>query len=120
MQLWSVMVLAASHRQILTYDLVAKVCGLKPRGLGDYLRGVQQHCIDKRLPPLTSIVVNKETGLPGSGFTAAADDVPRAQMRVFRHNWLEMNAPNESDLKQAYSRLQALPHSPAAGGNEPA
>lgn len=102
-QLWSLLALAASHRQILTYDLVAKLTGLIRPGIGDFLRPIQQYCVENRLPALTSLVVSDDSGLPGEGFIAA-QDVPAAQMRVFRHDWLQRPAPSSEQLAAAYSR----------------
>ena len=102
-QLWSLLALAATHRQVLTYDIVAKLTGLVRPGIGDFLRPIQQYCAENRLPALTSIVVGDDSGLPGEGFIAA-QDVPAAQMRVFRHDWLERPAPSPEQLAEAYSR----------------
>lgn len=104
-QLWSLLVLAANSRQILTYDIVARATGLVRQSIGDILRPIQQYCTEQQpeLPPLTSIVVSEESGLPGTGFIAAAD-VPAAQSRVFQHDWLEVRAPNADQLEASYSR----------------
>ena len=102
-QLWSLLALAATHRQVLTYDIVAKLTGLVRPGIGDFLRPIQQYCVENRLPALTSIVVGDDSGLPGEGFIAA-QDVPAAQMRVFRHDWLERPAPPTEQLAESYSR----------------
>ena len=102
-QLWSILVLAATHRQILTYDIVARAAGAIRPGIGGFLRPIQQYCIEQQLPPLTSIIVSEETGLPGEGFIAAAD-VPAAQSRVFQHPWLDERAPNEDQFREAYNR----------------
>jgi len=102
-QLWSLLALAASNRQILTYDTVARLTGVVRPSIGDFLRPIQQYCTEESLPPLTSLVVSEQDGLPGEGFIAAAD-VPAAQMRVFQHPWLETLAPNAQRLEAAYSR----------------
>ncbi len=102
-QLWSLLTLAASNRQILTYDIVARLTGVLRPSIGDYLRPIQQYCTEKGLPPLTSLVVSELDGMPGEGFIAAAD-VPSAQIRVFKHSWLETLAPNADQLEQAYGR----------------
>jgi hypothetical protein len=102
-QLWSVLALAASHRQVLTYDIVARLTGVVRPSIGDFLRPIQQFCTENHLPALTSIVVSEESGLPGDGFIAAAD-VPLAQVKVFHHNWLEKPAPSAEQLADAYSR----------------
>jgi putative restriction endonuclease len=102
-QLWSILVLAARNRQILTYEMVAQACGVPAPSVGDFLRPIQQFCSEHNLPPLTSIIVNKYTGLPGDGFIAAMD-VPKAHMDTFDNNWLELSAPSAQQLADSYSR----------------
>jgi hypothetical protein len=102
-QLWSVLALAATNRQILTYAIVEKATGLHRPGIGDCLRPIQQFCIEQKLPALTSIVVSEEDGLPGTGFIAA-QDVPAEHVRVFAFRWLDIRAPNDVQLEDAYSR----------------
>jgi hypothetical protein len=103
-QLWSVLTLAATHRQILTYDIVARLTGVVRPSIGDFLRPIQQFCMENQLPALTSIVVSEESGLPGDGFIAAKD-VPAAQVKVFEHKWLEKTlAPSAEQLADAYTR----------------
>ena len=102
-QLWSVLVLAATNRQILTYDIVAKLTGVVRPSIGDFLRPIQQFCSENELPALTSIVVSEETGLPGEGFIGA-EDVPAAQIKVFKEDWLNMTAPTAEQFFDSYSR----------------
>ncbi|WP_319523278.1 hypothetical protein [uncultured Desulfosarcina sp.] len=103
-QLWSLLVLAAKNRQILTYDFVAKATGMMTPGIGDMLRPIQQYCIENDLPPLTSLIVNGNTGLPGTGFIAA-ENVPKAQLETFEHVWIEHKAPSPEQFRDAYSRI---------------
>jgi len=103
LQLWSLLALAANNRQVLTYDIVARLIGVVRPSIGDFLRPIQQFCTEAHLPPLTCLVVSEQTGLPGEGFIAAAD-VPAAQMQVFQHRWLEVLAPTTEQLASAYSR----------------
>ena len=102
-QLWSLLAFAATSRQILTYDMVARLTGVVRPSIGDFLRPIQQYCTEKGLPALTRLVVSEPTGLPGDGFIAAAD-VPAEQSRVFRHAWLNAQAPTVEELEAAYSR----------------
>ena len=102
-QLWSILVLAASSRQILTYEIVGQACGLPPPSIGDFLRPIQQYCQENGLPPLTSIVVQKHTGLPGEGFIAV-ENIPLAHTKVFETHWLDHPAPSEHQLADAYLR----------------
>ena len=102
-QIWSVLALAASNRQVLTYDMLSKLTGVPPQGLGRLLEPIQSYCLLERLPPLTILVVNR-TGLPGAGFIAA-QDIPREQLRVFSHVWLEQAVPSPEQLAEATKRL---------------
>ena len=102
-QIWSVLALAASNRQVLTYDLLGRACGVPAASIGDFLRPIQQYCSEHGWPPLTSLVVGKESGTPGDGFIAEAD-VPRAQSRTLARDWLAEQAPSEEDLSAAYQR----------------
>ena len=100
-QLWSVLALAATNRQVLTYDIVARLTGVHRPGLGDMLRPIQQYCTENNLPPLTVLVVSEQTGSPGEGFIGAAD-IPTAQMRVFQYPWLDTTAPTAEQFEAAY------------------
>jgi len=93
LQLWSVLALAATNKQILTYDIISKLVGVPRPALGQSLELIQQICQKKNIPPLTALVVSEETGRPGHGFTASTD-VPLAQMQVFKFDWLTFTAPN--------------------------
>lgn len=103
-RIWPVLTLTASNYQVLTYDRLAKAIGQIRPALGQCLEPIQSYCLLKKLPALTSIVVSEKTGLPGTGFTAAAD-VPRTQVSVFGHNWLKTKVPSACDLKAAAQQL---------------
>lgn len=102
-QLWSILVLAARNRQILTYEMIGQACGVPAPSIGDFLRPIQQYCSERQLPPLTSLIVQKNTGIPGDGFIAA-ENVPIAHMQTFSKNWLEEQAPSAQQLAEAYTR----------------
>ena len=44
-QIWSVLVLAARNRQILTYGLLGKIIGAPPAALGKWLEPIQAYCL---------------------------------------------------------------------------
>jgi hypothetical protein len=98
-QIWSVLAWAATNRQILTYDILGQLIGVPRMGLGKLLEPVQAYCMKHELPPLTVLAVQKDTGLPGSGFIAAAD-IPEAQMRVFEFDWLQHGCPSVDRFEQ--------------------
>jgi hypothetical protein len=101
-QIWPVLVLAARNRQVLTYDLLGQLIGVPPRGLGQLLEPIQAYCQAHKLPPLTSLVVGKDTGMPGPGFDFTAEsNIPLAQARVFGHGWLGEEPPMPDVLRAA-------------------
>ena len=59
----------AHNRQIITYKRLAHLVGIGGPGvLGKGpLDRIANYCIQNDLPPLTSLVVNEKTGLPGNG-----------------------------------------------------
>lgn len=96
-QLWPILALAATNRQILTYDLVYRLTGIPRPAIGKFLDPIQSYCMIKEIPALTSIVVSEKTGLPGEGFIAA-QDVPFAHIEVFNFNWLDWGCPDVEKL----------------------
>lgn len=107
-QIWSVLAWAATSRQVLTYKILGRLIGVPARGLGHLLEPVQSYCLLHGLPPLTILVVSEDTGLPSSGFTAAAD-IPKTQLSVFQHHWLEAEAPTPKDLAAAAAQRPSRP-----------
>ena len=97
-QLWSILALAARNRQVLTYDIVARLVGVPRPALGGFLAPIQAHCIQNSLPPLTILVVSEQTGLPGEGFIGA-ENIPRAQIDVFSYDWIAHGAPTADDFE---------------------
>lgn len=98
-QLWAILVMAARNRQVLTYGIIEKATGLVRPSIGGMLSPIQNYCINKKLPPLTILVVSDKTGTPGDGFIAAAD-IPKTQQEVFAYDWLEYGCPQTPELKK--------------------
>ena len=105
--IWPLLVFAAQNRRVLTYDLLGRLIGAPSDDLGRLLEPIQSHCILKGLPPLTSIVVDARTGLPGEGFIAA-DNLPQAQAETFLFDWLAEPVPSREDYRDAVRRLPSL------------
>jgi hypothetical protein len=101
-QIWPVLALAATNRQQLTYDMLGNLIGVARQGLGQQLEPIQSYCLIHELPALTILVVKKETGLPGTGFTAAAAaEYGQAQQRVYDFDWLKHGCPKPEDFDWA-------------------
>ncbi|HBO7020402.1 hypothetical protein [Pseudomonas aeruginosa] len=105
-QIWAVLAWAAKNRQSLTYSQISALIGVPRAGLGQLLEPIQSYCLINNLPPLTILVVQQESGLPGSGFTgASAGDLAKAQMSVFAQDWLAHGNPQPEVLEAAASQL---------------
>jgi hypothetical protein len=63
-QLWSILVLAARNRQVLTYKLIEQATGLVRPSIGQMLSPIQNFCLNRQKPPLTILVVNDGNELP--------------------------------------------------------
>ena len=87
MQIWQILIAAAHNRQSLTYGQVADYLEFERAGvLAQTLGLIMNYCEAKGLPPLTCLVVNKDTGIPGHGLSTV-DDLPRDREDVFNTNW---------------------------------
>ena len=105
-QIWAVLAWAAKSRQNITYSQLAQATGAFTGGLGAWLEPIQSYCILNDLPPLTVLVVQQDSGMPGSGFTgASAGDLARSQARVFAFGWLEHGNPGAEKLELAAKQL---------------
>lgn len=90
------------NRQSITYGILSKLIGVPAAGLGQLLEPIQSYCILEGLPPLTILIVQQETGLPGSGFTGAkAEEYAKDQMKVFGFDWIDFGTPQPEKLETA-------------------
>lgn len=86
--IWPLLVSSAARHSTVTYAQIAPIIPTNPLSVGKALGPIQDYCLDNRLPPLTSIVVQKATGIPGEGFIAwDVDDLTSAHASVFNFNW---------------------------------
>ena len=105
-QIWGILAWAAKNRQTMTYGHLSKLIGVPSAGLGQLLEPIQSFCILEKLPPLTILVLQQDSGLPGSGFTGAkASEYAKAQMEVFECDWLDYGNPQTEKLEQAVQKL---------------
>ncbi len=105
LQIWQILIGAARDRQILTYGMLANMLGYGGAGvLAQPLGHIMYYCQENDLPPLTILVVNKDTGLPGEGLTGA--DLNADRESVFRYDWHSIIPPSPEDFRIAYARGQ--------------
>lgn len=111
-QMWAALAWAARNRQSLTYGHLADASGVPTVSVGGFLEPIQSYCLLNKLPPLTVLVVSKETGLPSGGFSAVPEaGVPIAREHVFEFDWLKHKNPGPDALERAVRQL------PSNGGN---
>ncbi len=98
--LWPMLALAARNQQILSYARVAGLTGIAQQGLGEALNLIHQFCKRRGYPLLNSLVVSRETGLPGEGFPEKLDPVQifAEQAKVFVFDWSGHDKPRPDDL----------------------
>jgi len=88
----------------MTYGQLADVVGFKGAGVfAAKLGHIMCWCDQETLPPLTVLIVNQDTGLPGDGLTTA-DDLHRQREEVFAHGWYDIVPPTADELEAAFQR----------------
>jgi len=99
MQVWQILVAAAHNRQTLTYGHLARYLEFDGAGVfAQILDLIMKYCRAKGLPPLTCLVVNNETGVPGSGLTTV-ENLPRDREAVYNTNWFGLTPVQISDFE---------------------
>jgi len=105
-QAWQILVGAAMRRQTLTYKGLAKAMyqreaqGVLNRVLGH----IAFYCIDNDLPPLTSIVVGKGRGTPGSDIPVDLETIDLERENVYATDWYNIYPPSAEELQKTHER----------------
>ena len=101
LQIWQILIGKAHNRQILTYGGLAKLMGIRGAGVLSAMLGhVMYVCIQEGLPPLTILVVNQTTGVPGAGLLDG--DFHALREQVLNYEWFKIYPPTEAELHHAY------------------
>lgn len=91
---WNVLVSLAPLSRLITYEELAKQVGIHHRTSRFLLELVQSYCKENDLPPLTILVVNKQTNEPGAGFTACGhDNLVEGRATVRNRDWTKVLNP---------------------------
>jgi len=107
LQMWLILISKAHNRQTITYGQLAQLLGFKGAGTLAHLLGhIMYYCIQTQLPPLTVLVVNQGTGLPGDGLVGAELNADREA--VFEFNWFGLVPPSVEQLGKAYAAHASL------------
>ena len=91
---WQVLVATAMERRIITYGDIGKAIDHAAVGIGPLLEELAEHLRARRLPHLTVLAVNRDTGRPSYDYEGIYGiDVDVERQRVFGHNWLRELPP---------------------------
>ena len=94
LQAYQILISSAMNRQTHTYKSLSELMYRKPAQgvLADILGHIAYYCNDNDLPPLTVLVVNEKTGLPGSGIPID-EGLNATRERVFKCDWYDLYPP---------------------------
>ncbi len=89
----------ATNGHTVTYGEVGSKVGLAAQGTARPLYYIRNECLRRSLPPLTALVFNKNTGLPGIGLKPDGTQVTTAewndmQSQVFAFDWASTSLEN--------------------------
>jgi putative restriction endonuclease len=91
---WARLVDAAKGGRTVTYEELAVPIQTNPLSVRLALGPIQDYCIAEQLPPLTSLVVQKRSGIPGHGFIAwDVDALEEAHLLVRAFQWEAIRNP---------------------------
>ncbi len=101
-QIWQILTGKAFNRQITTYGEVAEILGYEGAGvLSRQLGHIMFFCAQNKLPALTVLVVNGETGLPGEGLETKKD-LHKEREDVFNYDWYSIFPPTSEEFSEAW------------------
>jgi putative restriction endonuclease len=124
---WPILIKTAKDKGKITYSALGKQLDIHHRVVRFVLGEIQDYCLEEKLPPLTVLVVNQNTEMPGEGFIAwDIDDIETAITKVHHFNWSQKGNPfsfafdgttedelinklidNPEQSEQVYSRIKA-------------
>lgn len=105
LQAWTILIGMAQRRESTTYELLSERMFRKPAAgvLARILGHVAFFCEDHGLPPLTVIVVNKGTGIPGTSIPIDLSAASELREKVYREDWYDIVPPSPDEFAVAYS-----------------
>ena len=91
---WTILTRCATNKQVITYGELGKKLNLHHRAVRFILEVIQNYCLHNELPPLTILIVNQNTGLPGDGFIAwDIENTEDGVQKVYNYNWEKLDNP---------------------------
>jgi putative restriction endonuclease len=107
LQIWQILIGKAYNRQTVTYGQLADMIGYAGAGtLGQNLDYLLCYCQIYQLPPITNLVVNKDTGLPGEGPGFVLAQLHADRERVYQFNWYGLVPPTPEEFAATHKQLR--------------
>lgn len=101
-QIWQILVGCARRRETKTYQELAALLGHRqPKVLAKQLGRIMYYCSQNDLPPLTVLIVNKNSGKPGDGLALTADR-GKLRERVYQYAWYDVVPPTVEQYAEAW------------------
>jgi hypothetical protein len=104
-KIWPKLMILAERRSTITYTDLGEPLGIRGQALQSFdriLNPIRHYCLQHNLPPLSALVVRKDSGLPGSGVEADETDIDR----IYAYNWRGRSPiiPSAAELAAAMER----------------
>ena len=91
---WDILTELALNKQHTTYGGLGSRMGVHYRTCRFFLGLIQDYCRERGIPPLQSLVVNKASGRPGSGYMATSiEDIRGVHQSEYSHDWANEQNP---------------------------
>ena len=101
LQIYLILIGCAANERVITFAGLANLMGYPgPAGLFTPLEHLAGWCRREGLPPITSLVVRDENGLPGPELSFALEEVPARQHRARKFDWYAIMPPSIPELEQ--------------------
>ena len=114
-QIWAVLAWAAKSRQTLTYAQVGKLIGVPSAGLGQLLEPIQSYCLTQRLPPLTILVVQQDSGFQALALLARPHQPSRRhRLKSSRRTGSNTETHSPRSSNSLSSKDPPMPHEAAS------
>lgn len=114
-RIWAELVTFAKAKRPVTYGMLATLTDVHQRALRYPLALLETYCVDNGLPPLSILVVAKDSGRPRDGFAAwDLDDFDTGVEQVYAFDWTTYRNPfgfaaNGTRVEDLVAKLVADP-----------
>jgi hypothetical protein len=105
LQIYLILIGCAANQQTIAYAKLAECAGLfTPTWLFASLGHLAEWCLHEGLPPLTSLAIAEDTGMPRPDHPLPLESLADQQNRARKFNWYAILPPAVSDLERNVDR----------------